>query len=78
MKGGDGGNGCVAFRREKGISMGGPSGGNGARGGTVHLVCDEGLNTLATVRNKVHYKGADGSVSVTYVHPFVHQYVHGL
>ncbi|KAG5180000.1 GTP1/OBG-domain-containing protein [Tribonema minus] len=61
VKGGDGGDGCVAFRREKGIAMGGPSGGNGSRGGSVILRCDEGLNTLATVRNKVHYKGEDGS-----------------
>lgn len=63
VKGGDGGDGCVAFRREKGIAMGGPSGGNGSRGGSVILICDEGLNTLATVRNKVHYKGTDGTVS---------------
>ena len=62
VKGGDGGDGCVAFRREKGIAMGGPSGGNGARGGTIYLTCDHGLNTLSTVRNKVHYKGLDGSV----------------
>jgi hypothetical protein len=63
VKGGDGGNGCVSFRREKSIARGGPNGGNGARGGSIHLVCDDGLNTLATVRNKVHYKGICGAVS---------------
>ena len=56
VSGGDGGNGCVAFRREKGEPMGGPSGGRGGRGGSIYLVCDDTLNTLAPVRNKVHVR----------------------
>ena len=54
VEGGDGGNGCVSFRREKGEPMGGPNGGNGGRGGSVYLICDEGVNTLAPLRNRVH------------------------
>ena len=56
VSGGDGGNGCVAFRREKGEPMGGPSGGRGGQGGSIYLVCDDTLNTLAPVRNKVHVR----------------------
>jgi len=82
VSGGDGGNGCVAFRREKGEPMGGPSGGRGGRGGSVYLICDETLNTLAPVRNKVHVRGTtarngigknkngpQGKDSVVYVPP---------
>ena len=58
--GGDGGTGCVAFRREKGEPRGGPSGGSGGRGGSIYLVCDEGLNTLAPIRNRVHVRAAKG------------------
>ncbi|CAM9811671.1 unnamed protein product [Chrysoparadoxa australica] len=61
VKGGDGGNGCIAFRREKGEAMGGPNGGNAGNGGSVYLKCDEGLNTLSTVRNKVHYAAQKGT-----------------
>lgn len=48
---GDGGNGCVSFRREKFIPRGGPDGGDGGDGGSVWLEADEGLNTLADFRH---------------------------
>mmetsp|Transcript_21254 Transcript_21254/g.52936 ORF Transcript_21254/g.52936 Transcript_21254/m.52936 type:complete len:545 (+) Transcript_21254:129-1763(+) len=54
---GTGGDGCVAFRREKDKPKMGPCGGNGGRGGSVYLVCDEGLNTL---RQEVHFRAEDG------------------
>jgi GTP-binding protein len=60
VSGGDGGNGCVSFRREKGEPRGGPNGGTGGRGGSIYLVCDEGLNTLAPLRNRVHVRASKG------------------
>ncbi len=56
VEGGDGGNGCVSFRREKGEPLGGPNGGSGGRGGSVYLICDESINTLAPLRNRVHIR----------------------
>lgn len=58
---GKGGNGVVAFRREKFVSRGGPAGGNGGKGGDVYLVVDEGLNTLHPFRNQVHFRAEDGT-----------------
>jgi GTPase len=60
VSGGDGGNGCVSFRREKGEARGGPNGGRGGRGGSVFLVCDSRLNTLAPLRNRVHVRASKG------------------
>lgn len=63
VKAGDGGNGIVAFRREKHLPRGGPSGGNGGRGGSVVLRAENKINTLVDLRYKKHYKaerGADG------------------
>ena len=60
IRSGDGGNGCVAFRREKYIEFGGPSGGNGGRGGDVLVEAVDGLNTLIDYRYQQHFKAERG------------------
>lgn len=60
VKAGDGGNGCLAFRREKYVSMGGPFGGNGGRGANIVFKVDEGLNTLIDLRNQKVIQGKRG------------------
>jgi GTPase len=60
IRSGDGGNGCVAFRREKYIEFGGPSGGNGGRGGDVIIEAVDGLNTLIDYRYQQHFKAQKG------------------
>jgi GTP-binding protein len=60
LKAGDGGNGVVAFRREKYIEFGGPDGGNGGRGGNVYAEAVDGLNTLIDYRYAQHFKARKG------------------
>lgn len=60
VKAGDGGNGAVAFRREKYVPRGGPSGGNGGSGGSIWLIADEGQSTLLDYRYKREYKVRKG------------------
>ncbi|KAG9554501.1 hypothetical protein KCV01_g22473, partial [Aureobasidium melanogenum] len=60
VQAGDGGNGCVSFRREKFIPFGGPDGGDGGDGGSVWLVADEGLNTLVDFRHQRSFKAKRG------------------
>ncbi|MCX7702657.1 MAG: GTPase ObgE [Planctomycetota bacterium] len=60
VKGGDGGDGCVAFRREKFVPFGGPDGGDGGDGGSVYLVADSSENTLLSVARKVHFIAENG------------------
>jgi GTP-binding protein len=60
LKSGDGGQGCVSFRREKFIEFGGPDGGNGGRGGDVVFEAADGLNTLIDFRYRQHFKAPRG------------------
>lgn len=60
IKSGDGGRGCVAFRREKYIEFGGPNGGDGGKGGSVWFVAVENLNTLIDFRYQQHFKAQNG------------------
>ena len=60
IEAGDGGNGCVSFRREKFIPKGGPDGGDGGDGGDVFLVADENLNTLIDFRFEKRYAAERG------------------
>ena len=60
IRSGDGGNGCVSFRREKFIEFGGPNGGDGGKGGDVIAQAVEGLNTLIDYRYQQHFKAKNG------------------
>ena len=60
IKSGNGGHGCLSFRREKFIEFGGPNGGDGGRGGDVIVVAVEGLNTLIDFRFQQHFKAQNG------------------
>src|SRR6201987_1925509 len=60
IRSGDGGAGCVSFRREKFIEFGGPDGGDGGRGGDVVAECVDGLNTLIDYRYRQHFKAKTG------------------
>ena len=60
LKAGDGGNGCVSFRREKFIPYGGPNGGNGGNGGDIIIEVNRNLSTLLDYRYKQHFKAKRG------------------
>jgi len=60
LRSGNGGNGCLGFRREKFIEFGGPDGGDGGRGGDVVLECVDGLNTLIDYRYAQHFRAETG------------------
>jgi GTP-binding protein len=61
VKSGDGGAGCLSFRREKYVEFGGPNGGDGGRGGDVVVEAVEGLNTLIDFRYRQHFKAQRGN-----------------
>ena len=60
LKSGDGGRGCVSFRREKYIEFGGPNGGDGGKGGSIYFTAVENLNTLIDFRYQQHFKAQNG------------------
>jgi GTP-binding protein len=60
VRAGNGGHGCLSFRREKFVERGGPDGGDGGQGGDVYLVADDGINTLADFRVARKYKAESG------------------
>ena len=60
VKGGDGGNGCVSFRREKYVPKGGPNGGDGGRGGSVYIRATKKIQSLIDFKYRSHFKAGRG------------------
>ena len=60
LKAGDGGAGCISFRREKFVEYGGPDGGDGGSGGNILFESEENLNTLIDFRYQQHFKAENG------------------
>ena len=61
VKAGNGGDGCLAFRREKYVPMGGPYGGNGGKGGDIVFIADPNINTLVDFKSSKKFKAQDGT-----------------
>ena len=61
VKAGNGGNGCLSFRREKFIAKGGPDGGNGGSGGNVYFVASSDIDTLIDFSGKHHWQAKNGN-----------------
>ena len=64
VEAGNGGDGCLSFRREKFIPKGGPDGGDGGDGGSIYLIVDEGLNTLVDFRHNRLYRAKNGETGM--------------
>ena len=60
VQAGNGGNGCLSFRREKYVERGGPDGGDGGAGGSVYLIADAAMNTLADFRVARKFRADSG------------------
>src|SRR6195256_435333 len=60
VQGGRGGDGCVSFRREKYVPRGGPDGGDGGEGGSVIFVATDGVDSLASLSQRRHWKAENG------------------
>jgi GTP-binding protein len=60
LRAGNGGDGCVSFRREKFVPRGGPDGGDGGNGGSIIFIADKKINTLIDFKYKKHYRAEDG------------------
>ncbi len=60
VQGGDGGHGCLSFRRERFVPRGGPDGGDGGHGGSVYLEAVEGLDTLSDIAGRHHWRAKGG------------------
>jgi GTP-binding protein len=60
IQSGNGGHGCISFRREKHVAQGGPDGGDGGDGGSIYFEADQGLNTLVNFRGKKFYGAENG------------------
>src|SRR5215831_19480141 len=61
VRGGDGGAGCIAFRREAHVTRGGPDGGDGGKGGDVWLVADRNVASLLAFRDHPHRRASNGT-----------------
>jgi GTP-binding protein len=74
IRSGKGGDGVIAFRREKYVPMGGPAGGDGGKGGSIIFLADQGMTTLVDLRYTKHIfgkNGDNGDHCVLLLHPII-------